>query len=67
MKLELHQYGDTQSVLKEIKAFDLSQGAVSECIYFTKYFGPYNISKTNEGKFVFSKENKTALVSKHNW
>jgi len=67
MKLELHQYGDTQSVLKEIKAFDLSQDAVSECIYFTKYFGPYNISKTNEGKFVFSKENKTALVSKHNW
>ena len=67
LKFELHAYGNTSQILKEIKYFDISPEAVSECLFLTKYFGPYNITKTNEGKFVFSKENNTALISKYKW
>jgi hypothetical protein len=67
LKFELHAYGNTQQVLREIKAFKLDQQSMSECIYLTKYFGPYHITKTNEDQFVFTKDGNSAVVSKHKW
>ena len=37
LKFELHSYGDTQQILKEVKAFTIDQEAMSECLYLTKY------------------------------
>ena len=67
LKFELHTFGNTQNVLKEIKAFRVDESSMSECMYFTKYFGPYHITKTNEDKFVFTKDGSSAVVSKHKW
>ena len=53
--------------MKEIKAFKIDQEAISECMYLTKYFGPYNITKTTEDKFIFSKGGESALLSKSGW
>jgi len=67
LKFELHAYGNTNMLIKEIKAFKIDQDAISECMYLTKYFGPYNITKTTEDKFIFSKGGESALLSKSGW
>ena len=54
-------------VLKEVKAFKIDQNSMAECMYLTKYFGPYNITKTFDDKFVFSKQNESVLLSKYKW
>ena len=67
LKFELHAFGDTKSVIKETKAFKIDESAMSECMWLTKYFGTYDITKTYENKFIFSKDGQSALVSKHQW
>lgn len=67
LKFELHAWGDTNSVLNEVKAFKIDQDSMAECIYLTKYFGPFNITKTNEDRFIFSKQGKSAMLSKYKW
>ena len=67
LKFELHAFGDTQMIINEVKAFKIDQEAMSECIYLTKYFGPYQITKTTEDRFIFSKEGESALLSKSGW
>ena len=67
LKFELHAYGETKMIMNEIKAFKLDDKAMSECIFLTKYFGPYHITKTFEDKFVFSKNGQSALISKYQW
>ena len=67
LKFELHAYGDTKMVMNEIKAFKIDEKSMSECMFLTKYFGPYNITKTFEDRFVFSKNGNSALVSKFQW
>ena len=67
LKFKLHAFGDTQIILKEVKAFTIDQEAMSECLYLTKYFGPYQITKTTEDKFIFSKGRESALLSKSGW
>ena len=64
LKFELHAYGNTNMILNEVKAFKIDESAMSECIWLTKYFGPYNITKTYEDRFVFSKNGQSALVSR---
>ena len=67
LKFQLHEFGDTQMILKEVKAFTIDQSAMAECLHLTKYFGPYNISKTTEDRFIFSKQNESAMLSKYKW
>lgn len=67
LRFELHEYGPTQQILKETRAFKIDAESMSECLFLTKYFGPYNITKTHENRFIFSKGNQSALVSKHKW
>ena len=67
LKFELHSYGDTQQILKEVKAFTIDQDAMAECIHLTKYFGPYNITKTTEDRFIFSKQNEDVMLSMSHW
>jgi len=67
LKFELHAYGNTPAILKEVRAFKIDADAMSEVIHLTKFFGPYNITKTNEDRFVFSKGGHSALVSKYKW
>ena len=67
LKFELHAYGPSENVLKESKAFKIDTGSMAECLHLTKYFGPYNITKTYEDKFIFSKAGQSALVSKYKW
>ena len=67
LEFKLHAFGSTNMVLKETKAFDIAQPAMSECMWLTKYFGPYNITKTVEGQFIFSKNSESAVLSKHGW
>jgi len=67
LKFELHAYGNTNDVLKETRAFKIDTESMSECLFLTKYFGPYNITKTYEDKFIFSKGGESALVSKYKW
>jgi hypothetical protein len=67
LRFELHAWGDTNSVLNEVKAFKIDQDAMAECIYLTKYFGPFNITKTNEDRFIFSKGGQSAMLSKYKW
>jgi len=67
LKFELHEYGPTQQILKETRAFKIDAESISECLFLTKYFGPYNITKTYENRFIFSKGNQSALVSKYKW
>ena len=67
LKFELHAFGETKMMMNEIKAFKIDADSMSECMYFTKYFGPYQITKTNEDKFVFSKDGDSVLVSKSGW
>jgi len=65
LQFELRKWGDTQSVLKEIKAFKIDADSMSECIYYTKFFGPFNITKTNEDTFVFSKNNMSCELARY--
>ena len=67
LKFNLHAFGETQMLLKEVKAFSIDQSAMAECLHLTKYFGPYQITKTTEDRFIFSKEGETALLSKCGW
>ena len=67
LTFELHAFGSTSMIMNEIKAFKLDESAMSECLYLTKYFGPYQITKTTEDKFIFSKGGESALLSKNGW
>ena len=42
----------------------LDEKAMSECLWMTKYFGPYQITKTTEDRFLFSKGGESALLSR---
>jgi hypothetical protein len=67
LKFELHAFGSTNMIMNEIKAFRLDESAMSECLFLTKYFGPYQITKTTEDRFIFSKDGQSALMSKAGW
>ena len=67
IQFQLHSFGNTQMILKETKAFAIDQDSMAECLHLTKYFGPYNVTKTTENRFIFSKGQNSALVSKYNW
>jgi len=67
LKFELHAFGSTKMMMREIKAFKLDESAMSECLFLTKYFGPYQITKTTEDQFIFSKGGESALLSKRGW
>jgi hypothetical protein len=67
LKFTLESFGKTDLILKESKAFLIDEKSMAECIYLTKYFGPYNITKTMENKFIFSKAGESAMVSKYKW
>ena len=54
-------------ILKEAKAFAVDLDSMAECTYLTKYFGPYHITKTTENRFIFSKSNESAVLSKYRW
>ena len=67
LKFELHAFGATNIIMNEVKAFRLDESAISECLFLTKYFGPYQITKTTEDRFIFSKGGESALLSKSGW
>ena len=67
LTFELHAFGDTKLIMNEVKAFRLDEAAMSECMWLTKYFGPYQITKTTEDRFIFSKGGESALLSKRGW
>ena len=67
LKFELHAFGETKMIMNEVKAFSIDQNAIAECLHLTKYFGPYNITKTTEDRFIFSKQGESALLSKYGW
>ena len=67
LKFELHAFGTTSMLMKEIKAFKLDESAMSECLFLTKYFGPYQITKTTEDQFIFRKNGESALLTKRGW
>ena len=67
LKFELCAFGTTNIIMNEVKAFKLDQEAMSECMYLTKYFGPYQITKTTEDQFIFSKGGESALMKKAGW
>ena len=67
LSFELHAFGDTNMIMNEVKAFRLDESAMSECMFMTKYFGPYQITKTTEDRFIFSKGGESALLSKSGW
>jgi len=67
LKFELHKFGPTDDIMKETKAFKIDMESIAECTHLTKYFGTYDITKTNENKFIFTKGDQSALVSKTGW
>tara|TARA_Y100001973_G_C5205532_1_gene341230 strand:- start:1657 stop:2400 length:744 start_codon:yes stop_codon:yes gene_type:complete len=67
LQFEIHKVGKTNEIMKEAKAFAIDMASVAECTHLTKYFGPYNITKTTENKFIFSKGDQSALLSKSGW
>ena len=67
LKFELHKFGLTNEIMKEAKAFKIDMDSIAECTHLTKYFGPYDITKTNENQFIFTKGEQSALVSKSGW
>ena len=67
IRFQLHSFGNTQMILKETKAFAIDQDSMAECLHLTKYFGPYNVTKTTENRFIFSKGENSAIVSKYKW
>ena len=67
LKFELHKFGPTDDIMKETKAFKIDMESIAECTHLTKYFCTYDITKTNENKFIFTKGDQSALVSKTGW
>ena len=67
LTFELHKFGPTNEIMKETKAFKIDMDSIAECTHLTKYFGPYNITKTNEDQFLFTKGDQSALLSKSGW
>ena len=67
LNFQIHSFGDTNQIIKESKAFAIDHKAIAECLYLTKYFGMNNITKTTENKFIFSKGNQSAVLSKYRW
>jgi len=67
LKFELHKFGTTNQIMKETKAFKIDMDSIAECTHLTKYFGPYDITKTNENQFIFTKGDQSALLSKSGW
>ena len=67
LKFEIHKFGPTDDIMKEAKAFKIDMDSIAECTHLTKYFGPYDITKTNENKFIFTKGDQSALLSKSGW
>ena len=67
LKFEIHNFGSTDSIIKETKSFMIASNSMAEVMHLTKYFGPYNITKTTENKFIFSKGDQSALLSKSGW
>jgi len=67
LKFELCAFGNTNMIMNEVKAFKLDESAMSECLFLTKYFGPYQITKTTEDQFIFSKDGESALMKKAGW
>ena len=67
LKFELNAFGSTNMIMNEVKAFRLDESAISECLFLTKYFGPYQITKTTEDRFIFSKDGQSALMTKSGW
>ena len=67
LQFEIHKVGTTNDIMKEAKAFAIDMGSIAECTHLTKYFGPYNITKTTENKFIFTKGQESALLSKSGW
>ena len=67
LKFELHKFGTTNEIRTEAKAFKIDMDSIAECTHLTKYFGDYNITKTNENQFIFSNGGQSALVSKSGW
>lgn len=67
LQFEIHQVGPTSQIVKEAKAFAIDMDAMAECTHLTKYFGPYNITKTTENKFIFTKGDQSVLLSKSGW
>ena len=67
LQFELHKFGSTSEIMKETKAFKIDLDSIAECTHLTKYFGPYNITKTNEDQFIFTKGDQSALISKKGW
>ena len=67
LKFELHAFGSTNLIMNEIKAFRIDESAMAECMFLTKYFGPYQMTKTTEDRFIFSKGGESALLSKSGW
>mgnify|MGYP001156974980 CR=1 FL=1 len=67
LKFEIHKFGATDDIMKETKAFKIDMDSIAECTHLTKYFGTYNITKTNENQFIFTKGDQSALLSKSGW
>ncbi len=67
LSFEIHDFGNTNRIIKETKAFLIDSQSMAEVMHLTKYFGPYNITKTNENRFIFSKAGESAVVSKYKW
>jgi hypothetical protein len=67
LKFEIHEIGQTNKIIQESKAFAIDMKSMAECTHLTKYFGPLNITKTVENKFIFTKGDQSALLSKSGW
>ena len=67
LTFEIHKIGNTNDILRECKAFAIDMNSVAECTHLTKYFGPLNITKTTENKFIFTNGDQSALLSKSGW
>ena len=67
LRFEIHKFGPTKEIMDEAKAFKIDMDSIAECTHLTKYFGPYDITKTNENKFIFTNDGQSALLSKSNW
>jgi len=67
LSFEIHDFDQTNKVIKETKAFAIDEKSMAETMHLTKFFGPYNITKTNENKFIFTKGDESAVLSKYKW
>ena len=67
LRFEIHKFGPTKEIMDEAKAFKIDMDSIAECTHLTKYFGPYDITKTNENQFIFTKGDQSALLSKNGW